>query len=264
MLWQEITSVEFARSVKEDGVCLLPIGCLERHSDHLPLGTDLYIAHEQSRLAAEIEPAIVFPQYYFGQIYEARCYPGTITLSPDLLLKVLGELVDEIARNGLKKIILVNGHGGNRHMLRYFCQTLLASRKDYQVYFYEGRYSETQLEEINAFKETDFGEHAEEEETSMILAMNPAWAKMDQIGEPARPLGRMTDHLDNLYNGFHWYADHPEHYSGDARPATAEKGRRLFEMKVENLVNFIKQVKADEVMPALGQEFYNRVDNLMK
>jgi creatinine amidohydrolase len=62
----------------------------------------------------------------------------------------------------------------------------------------------------------------------------------------------------DAYNGFWWYADHPEHYAGDARTATAEKGRKLDELQAQGLARFIAKVKADQVMPALAAEFFER------
>ena len=88
MLWQELTSPHFGEWVeKSKGVCLLPLGVLERHGDHLPLGTDMYTAIQISRRAAEISPAVVFPYYFLGQISEARHYKGTIAASHKLMME---------------------------------------------------------------------------------------------------------------------------------------------------------------------------------
>ena len=112
MQWENLTAPDFAKAVRMTGVCVLTFGVLERHSEHLPLGTDYLNAHRIASLAAEQEPAVVFPPFYFGQIYEARCYPGALTLRPELLLELLRAVLDEIGRNGFKKIIIVNAHGG--------------------------------------------------------------------------------------------------------------------------------------------------------
>ncbi|MCL1888731.1 MAG: creatininase family protein, partial [Kiritimatiellaeota bacterium] len=69
MNWEKLNIVEFHEAVaKSKGVCLLPMGCLEKHGDHLPLGTDLLCAREVAFRAADIEPAVVFPNYPFGQV----------------------------------------------------------------------------------------------------------------------------------------------------------------------------------------------------
>jgi len=135
--WEELTSEEFAKGVKlSEGVCIIPIGVIEKHAQHLPLGTDVYNARELSLRAASKEYAIVFPTYYVGQINEAKHQPGTIAYSPDMLYKFLQESCDEISRNGIKKILIVNGHGGNNNFLKYFCQCQLAEKKDYAIFIY--------------------------------------------------------------------------------------------------------------------------------
>src|SRR6266487_3160508 len=112
MHWEELTGDQFPEAVAAaQGVCLLPLSCIERHAHHLPLGTDMYIGRELCRRAAEIEPALIFPDFIFTQILEAR--------------------------HGLTKIIIVNAHGGNDHLIHFFAQTQLASPRDYVVYVAE-------------------------------------------------------------------------------------------------------------------------------
>ena len=103
MQWEHLTAQEFAEAVRQTGVCIIAMGVVEKHSEHLPLGTDFLNGHKLACLAAEKEPAVVFPPFYFGQIYEARCFPGTITLKPTLLLELLLGVLDEIGRNGFGK-----------------------------------------------------------------------------------------------------------------------------------------------------------------
>ncbi len=79
---------------------------------------------------------MVFPEYYFGQIFEARQQPGTIAYSLQTQLTLLQETVNEMARNGCKKVVIVNGHGGNNHLLPLFAQAQLASPRDYVVYVF--------------------------------------------------------------------------------------------------------------------------------
>ena len=136
MNWEEATSPDFA-SAREScgGVCLLPMGVLEKHGTHLPLGTDGLSAHELCVRAATRESAMVFPEYYFGSIAEARQHPGTVALPFALILDLLEAVCDEISRNGFKKIILVNAHGGNTSLLDALSLTMLKKQKDYMVYY---------------------------------------------------------------------------------------------------------------------------------
>ena len=102
---------------------MLPFGIIEKHGPHLPLGTDLINVRYASLHGVEQEYAVVFPEYFFGQIFEARHEPGTIAYSAKLQLELLQETTDEMARNGCKKIVIVNGHGGNNHLLPFFAQS---------------------------------------------------------------------------------------------------------------------------------------------
>src|SRR5215471_12736224 len=135
--WDELTADEFQSAIEQSkGTCLLPFGIVEKHGPHLPLGTDLLKVRYVVLQAAEQEYAVVFPEYYFGQIFEARHEPGTISYSTHLQLDLLQETTDEMARNGCKKVIIVNGHGGNENLLPFFAQTQLEKPRDYVVYVF--------------------------------------------------------------------------------------------------------------------------------
>src|SRR5659263_127021 len=89
---EEITSPKFPKAVElAGGVCVIPLGIIEKHGPHLPLGTDLYEAREVAFHAAEKEYAVVFPPYFVGQIFEAKHQPGAMAYSNDLMWKMLEE-----------------------------------------------------------------------------------------------------------------------------------------------------------------------------
>ena len=101
---EDLTSPKFAKAVDlAGGVCVIPLGVIEKHGPHLPLGTDMYESREIAFAAAKTEYAVVFPPYFAGQINEARHQPGTIAYSSELLWKMLEESCRELSRNGLKK-----------------------------------------------------------------------------------------------------------------------------------------------------------------
>lgn len=118
--WEELTAADFRLGIQQSkGTCLLPFGILEKHGPHLPLGTDLLNVRYASLQAVAQEYAVVFPEYYFGQIFEAKHEPGTVAYSVELQLKLLQETTDEMARNGCKKILIVNGHVGTNTCFRF-------------------------------------------------------------------------------------------------------------------------------------------------
>lgn len=259
MQWENMTSADFAVAARETGVCVVALGVVEKHSEHLPLGTDFLNGHRIACLAAEQEPAVVFPPFYFGQIYEARCYPGTLTIKPTLLIELIEAVFDEIARNGFRKIVLYNAHGGNRHLLPFLAQCSLWEEKPYSLYIESGRLDPKRAQEWDALLSTKRHAHACECETSISLANHPDLVHMSRVpAEPAEPLGRLSA-LERNYSGIWWYADYPEHYAGDARPATREKGLALRALLVGALAEYVAAVKADEVVPALTREFFRRV-----
>jgi creatinine amidohydrolase len=264
MQWEELTAPEFEKAVRETGVCVVAMGVIERHGEHLPLGTDYLVGHKVACLAAEKEPAVVFPPFYFGQIYEARCFPGTVTIKPTLLLELIQGVLDEIGRNGFKKIILYNAHGGNDYLLPFLAQCSLWEEKPYCLYVPLRSLTPEGEVEWEALRETSFGGHACEQETSAVLGTYPHLARMDRVPEdPAMPLNRMKD-LPPTFTGIWWYSDYPDHYAGDARFATEEKGQTLVRLASECLAQYIASVKADKVVPALNEEFFRRARRLSK
>ena len=263
MQWENLTAPDFEKAVHDTGVCLIAFGVVERHSDHLPLGTDFLNGHKLAVLAAEQEPAVVFPPFYFGQIFEARCFPGALTLKPTLLIELIQSVFDEIGRNGFKKIVMVNAHGGNAHLLPFLAQASLWEQKPYSLYLFQHEQDEEEARKWSETMETTLHGHACECETSISLANHPELVKMERVPPEGEgyPQGRMS-HLKDNYSGIWWYANYPEHYAGDARSASAEKGRILRQMEVDALAKFIKAVKADTVIPSLEKEFFERTAKL--
>ncbi len=259
MRWEELTGDRFPQAVKDsEGVCLLPLSCIERHGHHLPLATDMLIGRELCNRAAALEPAIVFPDFIFTQILEARHVPGTIGIQPELILKLWENVCAEIARNGLKKIVLVNAHGGNDSLIHFFAQIQLATPRDYVVYVAQPSYV-TEDPETAAQWETEVDGHAGERETSMIMAIRPDL--VDEKSMPADGEGMPRERLKALRDvgtgmGIWWYADHPTHYCGDGRPATAEKGDRWLTDRSRALAKVIRLIKDDTETKHLQDEFF--------
>lgn len=257
MQWETLTSLDFEKAVEScGGVGLIPIGVLEPHGPHLPLGTDMFAAHAAACRAAEKEPVIVFPAYPYGINHESAHLPGSVVIRRELVFALLENVCDEMARHGLTKIILLSGHGGNRYALPLFVQTLVEKAKPYVAYYASvpSRYTPRDV------LETAETGHACEKETSELLYLHPELVKMDQT-----PLAPFTNLRRNqalqeagVYSPVDWYAMYPAMYVGDASKATAEKGRALFEPYVEGLAALIRAVKDDAVTPELLRAFLER------
>ena len=254
--WEELTADDFRSAIRQSqGTCLLPFGILEKHGPHLPLGTDLLDVRYAALHAAEQEYAVVFPEYYFGQIFEARHEPGTVAYSRQLQLQLLQETTDEMARNGCKKVIIVNGHGGNEHLLPFFAQSQLEKPHDYVVYVLAG--VETPPGGPKA-RSTGPDWHAGEAETSTMLIAHPELVHQDRAkSESGADLGRQRL-PENVYTGIWWYARFPNHYSGDGSLATREFGQFRMDAWIAGIVKATRAVKADQESLKLQNEFFEK------
>jgi len=262
--WEDLTSPKFAKAVEQSGgVCVIPIGVIEKHGPHLPLGTDMYESREVAFRAASKEYVIVFPPYYFSQIFEALHQPGTIAYSNELLWKMLEETCKELSRNGLKKIILMNGHGGNGAFLQYFCQSQLAERHDYVVVLFREGNDPVNGKEIESLKKAKLDGHAGEEETSMMYFINPDFVDQEALKSES---GLDQDRLKMPfgYAGIWWYAKYPNHFASDINTPNKRLGELLIESSAGQLAELIRYMKKDNTIKQLQDEFYDRAENPLK
>jgi creatinine amidohydrolase len=97
MEWMNITAEEFKNFSVESNVCIVPLGCLEKHSDHLPLGTDSLLAYKLACLAAEKEPAVVFPVQHYMMVASAAAQPGAVVFDAKLTLEIVEHVFETLA-----------------------------------------------------------------------------------------------------------------------------------------------------------------------
>lgn len=253
--WEELTASDFREGIRRSqGTCLLPFGILEKHGAHLPLGTDLLDVRHAALHAAELEYAVVFPEYYFGQIAEAKHEPGTMAYSRSLQLALLQETTDEMARNGCKKVLIVNGHGGNDSLLPYFAQTQLDKPHDYVVYVFDER-----TPQHGGPEKTDaLDMHAGQSETSKMLISRPDLVHQERASSESGADQKRQKLPEDVYTGIWWYTRFPFHYSGNGSIANKELGKYQMDWWIDSVVKAIKAVKADDVSPKMQQEFYEK------
>jgi creatinine amidohydrolase len=252
--WEELTAADFREGIhRSQGTCLLPFGILEKHGPHLPLGTDLLDVRYAALHAAEQEYAVVFPEYYFGQIAEARHEPGTVAYSRDMQLALLQETTDEMARNGCKKVVIANGHGGNEH-LPFFAQSQLDKPHDYVVYVFDERTPDSG----GPPKRTKIDMHAGESETSKMMISRPDTVHLDRATNESGDDQHHQNLPPDVYTGIWWYARFPNHYSGEGSAATKELGKYQMDWWIETLAKTIRAVKADDASLKLQNEFYEK------
>ena len=257
--WEELTAPDFVQAIHQSqGVCLLPFGIIEKHGPHLPLGTDLLDVRFAALNAVQQEYAVVFPEYYFGQIFEAQQQPGTVAYSLSTQLTLLQETVKEMARNGCQKILIVNGHGGNNSLLPLFAQAQLATPRNYVVYVFG-----LPREEVPGRPplKTKFDMHGGEVETSAMLVARPDLVHMDRADNESGADQNRVKLPDSVYTGIWWYAKFPDHYAGVGSAANTTLGE--FDQKEwsRQIVEAVKAIKADQESLRLQNEFFEKTQH---
>jgi creatinine amidohydrolase/Fe(II)-dependent formamide hydrolase-like protein len=245
-LLAELTWPEAEQRFREVDVALLPVGAIEQHGPHLPLDTDAWDAEYLARrVAAECsEPKpLALPLIPYGVSFHHEDFSGTIGVSNDALAKMVYDVGMSCARNGITKLIIINGHGGNQATLQFAAQMI---NRDAHI-FTTVDTGETSDVDLDSLCETDNDVHAGEIETSTSLATRPHLVRMD-LAE------REVQSFSNRYLDFsarrsvEWYARTAKISSsgvlGDPTRATPEKGRQMWDVMVRNLVELIEHLKA--------------------
>ncbi len=279
MLWENLREEEFKEATKESkGLCILPVGCLEKHGQHLPVGTDVIHITEIAKRAAEKEPACVFPTMYLGEKTGAGEFYGTVIFSPELRLQILKETCSEIYRNGFDKILIYNGHGGNQAMISYFMRGLLHEKTPYSVFDYslgsdfatpkkilnEGyKYLTTEdrkiLESYNNEKKR-FG-HADFIETGWVYGVRPETVRLDKVYDESYESTHRFDEFSKLRinTPFAWMANYPNSYEGDMHDGMNERiAKAMVDFSVSRLQNVIKFLKNETISNEYKEEWLSK------
>lgn len=256
--WADLTADDFRQALRASSeTCALPFGIIEKHGPSGPLGTDLINVREVTARAAMQEYVVIFPEYFAGQIAEARHQPGTIAYSTPLQLQLLQETVAEMGRNGCRKIVIVNGHGGNTLLIAHFLQSQLDSPKEYVVYTVSGSALGPNAPAAANPSRPGVDGHAGEGEIARVMAARPNLVHPERAGnESGAPQKRLTL-PDGVDVAIRWYATFPNHYMGDAAGATAARGNAIFAAATRLAASF-RAIKADDASPQLQREFFER------
>lgn len=268
MLWENLREEEFNEAIKKsNGLCILPVGCLEKHGQHLPVGTDVIHITEIAKKASEKEYAVVFPAIYFGEKTGAGNFKGTVMFSSELRHQLLKETCSEIARNGFKKILIYNGHGGNQAMISNFSRSVLESDVDYCVFDYgigtdfatpkkllSKNYPYLTSEDrkiLNDYttQKKRYG-HACFIETGWVYGVRPETVRLDKINQESGESVHRFDEFANLRinTPLAWMADYPNSYAGDSFDGMNERiAKAMVEYSTESLGKVIKFLKEENI-----------------
>lgn len=234
---------------KENVVIIQPVGAIEQHGPHLPIIVDsaigvAVIGKAFAKLDSEI-PAYALPPLYYGKSNEHWHFPGTITLSAETLLAVLKEMADSVYRAGFRKLVLMNSHGGQPQVMEIAARDLHQKYEDFLVFpLFTWRVPHV-AKELLTPKELEFGIHAGDAETSLLLSILPEQVKMEKA-VTEYPQGLPEDSLLSMEGKlpFAWVTRDLSRSGvlGDPTTATKEKGDRLLESVSDGWVQVIKDI----------------------
>jgi creatinine amidohydrolase len=245
--WQEMWRHELLAALEHDPVVIVPVGSVEQHGPHCPMDVD--ISHTQAlavstALAIDDFPVIVAPPVWIGLTHYNMGEVGTITASVETYIALLSEICRSIWANGFHRIILVNGHGGNRDIIRVV-STKLAEE---DIWMLPITYWEAVWDVMidNADTDPGFIGHGGEWETSLQLFLRPDMIdKPRMVADAERP--GFTDDIKK-FTGFPERRREREHgVHGNPMTASAEKGEKLFTAARDKLVEVCRQYHAQPV-----------------
>ncbi|MBR2721204.1 MAG: creatininase family protein [Clostridia bacterium] len=284
MKWEYMREEEFGPAIeKSGGLCVMCLGCLEKHGTHLPVGTDSLKGDKIVELAADRAGVVMFPTTaWLGDVVSAHSITdpaatnkrGFIGINPHTLLTVLEELCDEIARNGFRKILICNSHGGNTGLLAYFLRAQRYKKKSYVTMTcnaydmgahlrpanmlalakkdpaYFSMLTEEDYATLEKFSDpsTVLG-HACFMETMLIYGTYPELVAPERLGEESGLSTHRADYLAKLgvSTACAWPSNYPNSYMGtDPIGCSKTLGEAAVKMSVDRLTQIFEAIRDDE------------------
>lgn len=247
--WATNTWMEMEEKLKVIDTAILPCGSIEQHGPHLPLDVDyfdsVYLADKVAEACSTPKP-FVLPPIPYGVAYHHEDFKGTVSISNHTLSALVYDIGISLAKNGIKKLIILNGHGDNSPTLLYAAQMI---NKDTGI-FVCVESGETSDVDLYGLIETPNDIHAGEIETSTSLAIRPALVQMDKAVNETLDFG--SSYLDfTSERGVSWFVRtkiiSESGVMGNATLATREKGNKLWEVMIAHLVRFVEEVKKSKL-----------------
>ena len=255
VLWREMTWPEAERRLQQVDVALLPVGAVEQHGPHLPLDTDTfdaeYLAVRVAEACSEPKP-LVMPTVAYGVSYHHQDFTGTLSIGNETLSRMVYEIGMEAARNGIQKLVVINGHGGNGPALNFAAQMI---NRDARIFVCVDS-GETSDVDIYRLITTPNDVHAGEIETSTSLAVRPHLVRMERAVRAVPAFS--SRYLDfTSKRGISWYTYTRRISSsgimGDPTAANAEKGEKIWAIMIAHLVSLVEDLKGMTL-----EEIHNR------
>ena len=235
------TLPEIEAFVRRCPYAILPVGSTEQHGPHLPINTDTVIAEAMARETAKLSCGLVLPAVPLGYAWVWRDVPATLTLSFDTYMRMIRDTVESLSRWGIRAVYIMSGHGSNPQPLKHALREMIHEKLEVKVLY--GMYSGLKQMIAESESETWHGDlHADEIETSLMLALAPDLVRMELAAADYPPApadyGQSALSMGNLMRSGVF---------GAPTRATAEKGRRMLVVVVERLSGFLVDLSAATV-----------------
>jgi creatinine amidohydrolase len=250
LYWGELTSREFESLNAEKTIAVLPVAAIEQHGPHLAVSTDTVIANGMigevvKRLPDDLD-ILILPTQAIGKSNEHLRSPGTITLSAETALRTWVEIGEAVSRAGLKKLVMVNSHGGNVDVIGIVARELRVRLNMLVVACAWRRFGLPP--DLYTDEEASVGIHAGDVETSLMLHFRPDLVRMEKAANFAPATIAIAKEFTQLrptgFTAFGWIAQdlHPSGAAGDASRGTAEKGRLTAEYQALKFIDLLRDV----------------------
>ena len=260
--WSDLSTADFAALNRERAIAVLPVAATEQHGPHLPLSVDTdivdgVVAAALPHLPADL-PALFLPTQAIGFSPEHTRFAGTLTFKAETLVRIWTEIGEAVAASGVKKLVLLNSHGGQVGALDLVARDLRArlGLLVYSINWFNLPLRDAAGQDVNALFSADehrFGIHAGEIETSMMLALRPDLVRMDKAEYFRSTSQDRAERFATLGNGrsakLGWMMQdyNPQGAVGNAAAATAEKGRALLDAAGRALAQALAEI--DQLPP---------------
>lgn len=246
----ENTNLEIDTFLKSHHTVYIPVGAMEQHGPHSPIGTDVFIPQEiVRRVCVQLGNALVAPALTYTLSYPHRGFTSEFSLSIETFMAVVRDLALSFGKAGFKRIVFLNGHYDNTYALAYACaqaaERLPAGAKAFPFNYWDGMTSA----QFGAMSEGGKGMHAGEGEVSMLLALNPNQVDMELANAEFPRFPETITKSPALHTAFFFsspgsvYRMSKTGTWGDATKATPAKGEQLLQAGVDSVINLMKDIE---------------------
>jgi len=229
---KEMNREEFAEAMKCDPVVILPIGSMEEHGAHLPLGSDTFeIDFVMGRLSEKLD-CVILPTLNYGNCGSTYNFPGTISVSFEALRYMIYDILSEVIRHGGSRILVISGHAGTNHMaaMRMAAQCIAKKHPDVKLMVMSDY---DLVPDYKGGNIPNWDGHAGKAETSRMMNIRPDISKKGKTA--TKPKYREFMILPDPESQF------PTGFAGDPRGATAELGKKIDDYVLKRLLNLIRK-----------------------